>query len=48
MVNLGSLAETRMNGTGELTTDDVHTLYYSGHDKHFECVGFLVRKDLID
>ena len=37
-----------ITGTGELTTDNGYTLYYSGHDKHFEGVGFLVRKDLTD
>ena len=42
------LAETRMTGTGELTTDDGHTFYYSRQDKHFEGVGFLVRKYLTD
>ena len=43
-----NLAETRMTGTGELTTDDGHKLYYSGHDTLIECVGFLVRKDFTD
>ena len=42
------IAETRITGIGELTTDDGHTLYYRRHDKHFEGVGFLVRKDLTD
>ena len=37
-----------MTGTGQLTTDDGHQLYYSGHDTLFECVGFLVRKDFTD
>ena len=35
-----------MTGIEELTTDDGKTLYYSGKDKHFESVGFLVRKYL--
>ena len=37
-----------MTGTGELTIDDGHKLYYSGQYKHFEGVGFLVWKDLTD
>ena len=37
-----------MIGTGELPTYDGHKLYYIGQDKHFEGVGFLVRKDFTD
>ena len=37
-----------MTGTGELTTYDGNKLYYSGQDKHFEGVGFLVKKYLTD
>ena len=37
-----------MTGTGELTTDDRPTLYYSGHDTNVEGVGLLVRKDSTD
>ena len=33
-----------MKGTGELTTDDGHKLYYNGNDKHFEGVAILVKK----
>ena len=43
-----SFSETRMTGTGELTTYDRHQFYFSGQDKHFECVGLLIRKDLTD
>ena len=35
-----------MTGSGELTTDAGHRLFYSGQDKHFEGVGFIVRKEL--
>ena len=41
-------AETRVNGYGELTTNEGHTLYYSGREKHQESVGFIVRKELIN
>ena len=42
------LAEVRWTGIGETTTDDGHTLWYSGEDKlHQKGVGFLVHKDVV-
>ena len=35
-----------MTGSGELTIDAGHRLFYSGQDKHVEGVGFIVRKKL--
>ena len=45
-LDIVGLSETRMTGSGELTTDAGHKLFYSGQDKHFEGVGFIVRKEL--
>ena len=42
------LSETRLNGCGELTTNEGHKIYYSGREKHQEGVGFIVRKELIN
>ena len=41
-------AETRLHICGELTTNEGHKIYYSGREKHQECVGFIVRKELIN
>ena len=43
-----SVSETRLSGCGELTTNEGHTIYYSGREKHQEGVGFIVRKELIN
>ena len=41
------LAELRWTGIGEITTNDGHTLWYSGEEKsHEKGVGFLVHKDV--
>ena len=32
------LAETNLITTGEITTNESHTLYYSGQEKHHEGV----------
>ena len=41
------LAEVRWTGIGETTTDDGHTLWYSGEERlHERGVGFLVHKDV--
>ena len=42
------LSETRLNGCGELTTNEGRKIYYSGREKHPEGVGFIVRKELIN
>ena len=42
------LAETRITGNGELNTEEGHRLYYSGQEKHYEGVGFMIRKELIN
>ncbi|XP_072015079.1 craniofacial development protein 2-like [Amphiura filiformis] len=42
------LAEVRWTGIGETTTNDGHTLWYSGEDKrHERGVGFLVHRDIV-
>ena len=40
------LAETRITGDGELTTEEGHKLYYSGQGKHYEGVGLMVKKEI--
>ena len=40
------LAETRLTGDGELTTEEGNKLYYSGQGKHYEGVGFMVKKEI--
>ena len=40
------LAETRLTGDGELATEEGHKLYYSGQGKHYEGVGFMVKKEI--
>ena len=42
------LLEARLNCCGELTTNEGHTIDYSGREKHQEGVGFIVRKELIN
>ena len=42
------ISETRLNGCGELTTNECHKIYYSGRGKHQDGVGFIVRNELIN
>ena len=35
-------AETRLTGNGELPTEEGYKLYYSGQDKLYEAVGFMI------
>ena len=43
--NIIGLSETRLTGYSEILTEAGHTLYYSGQSKHFEGVGFIIKKD---
>ena len=40
------IAETRLTGDGELTTEEGNKLYYSGQGKYYEGVGFMVKKEI--
>ena len=43
--NIICFYETRLTGPGEILTETGHKLYYSGQSKHFEGVGFIIKKD---
>ena len=40
------LAETRLTGDSELTTEEGHKLYYRGQGNYYEGVGFMVKKEI--
>ena len=40
------LAETILTGDDELTTEEGHMLYHSGQGKHYEGVGYMVKKEI--
>ena len=40
------LAETRLTVDGELATEEGHKMYYIGQGKHYEGVGFMVKKEI--
>ena len=42
--NIIGLSEIRLTGSGEILTEAGHKLYYSGQSKHFEGVGFIIKK----
>ena len=44
--NVIGIAETRLTGDGELTTEEGHKLYYIEQGKHYEGVGFMVKKEI--
>ena len=47
--NIVGLCEMRWKNFGEMSTDDGHTVYFSGEeDRHEYGVGFLVHKDVVD
>ena len=42
------LCEMRWKKSGEIPTDGIHRVYFSRkEDKHEQCVGFLVHKDIV-
>ena len=47
--NILGLSELRWKGSGEITVDNNHKLFYSGkEDKHEYGVGFLVNKEMVN